>query len=135
MKKLIKHRLEDVFEAWSDGLGYLIGDELNSYYTFFTVILAECAYLWAFYEKEIAMPFTVILFGYALNVIIGAVLKSWFEGSKIEVKCAAILIASTALAITIRTFQLTAFVEFFPEIVRFISGLFTNKFFGYFLNS
>ena len=73
MKKLI--------EKWNRGCHFLIEDDLISYYTFFTVILAECSYLLAFHETEIAIPFTLILLGYIVNVIGTAWLKGIVEGS------------------------------------------------------
>lgn len=74
----------DLIESWIDGLGYLIADDLISFYTFFTVILAECSYLWGFHEVSIAIPFTIILLGYMINVIVFAFLKGRSEGTKLE---------------------------------------------------
>lgn len=158
MKKLIKGRLEDLLEMWSDGLSYLITDDLISFYTFFTIIFAECAYLWAFYEVEEAIPFTIILLGYVLNVIVGAVHKSWYEGEREEVGCTilyvvvfvvlfiigcffnawlsitmtAIPFAITAVWIKVRVFQDTDFRAHPSRILRHISTLFANKLFWLF---
>lgn len=77
MKKLIS--------VWLNGWKYLFSDEgLNSFYTFFTVIFAECAYLWAFYEASVAIPLIAILLGYVLNVILTAKVKGDQEGTKWE---------------------------------------------------
>lgn len=76
MKKLI--------ENWMSGLSYLIFDDHISFYTFFTVILAECSYLWAFHEIAVAIPITVMLFGYIINLIVFARLKGNNEGTRKE---------------------------------------------------
>ena len=73
--------MKKILEKWKRGCHYLIEDDLISYYTFFTVILAECSYLWTFYEAEIAVPFTLILLGYIINVLGTAWLKGIVEGS------------------------------------------------------
>ncbi len=80
----MKNLIENLLDNWAGGLIYLITDDLISFYTFFTVILAECSYLWAFYEFEIASPITFILLGYILNVIVFARLKGNAEGTKLE---------------------------------------------------
>lgn len=71
----MKNLIENWLENWTDGLSYLITDDLISFYAFFTVILAECSYLLAFYEFTVSIPITVILLGYMLNVIVFARLK------------------------------------------------------------
>ena len=158
MKKLIANWLEEACEMWGDGLSFLITDDLISFYTFFTVIFAECAYLWAFYEEAVAIQFTVILLGYVLNVIVGAVLKSWHEGERKEVYCAilyvlifavlfaigcffnvllsitmtAIPFVITLIWINVRVFQDTIFVGYNSKIVTLLSNLFANKAFWLF---
>ena len=76
--------MKNLIESWIDGLSYLITDDLISFYTFFTVILAECSYLWGFHEVSVAIPITVILLGYMLNVIVFSFLKGCSEGTKLE---------------------------------------------------
>lgn len=76
--------MKNLIGNWLDGLSYLINDDIISFYTFFTVIFAECSYLWAFHESTVAIPITVILLGYMLNVIIFACLKGFTEGTKLE---------------------------------------------------
>ena len=71
----MKDLIENWLENWMDGLSCLITDDLISFYAFFTVILAECSYLLAFYEFAVAIQITVILLGYMLNVIVFARLK------------------------------------------------------------
>lgn len=77
MKKLI--------EAWEFGTKCLFDDGTISFYTFFTVILAQCCYLWANYEKQTALPLTLILLGYMLNVFVCAWFKGIWEGEKKEI--------------------------------------------------
>ena len=77
MKKLIVE--------WKRGVGCFFGDNLISFYTFFTLIFAECVYLWVFYEKNLAITFIAILLGYVLDVIVCAWYKGSHEGTIIEV--------------------------------------------------
>lgn len=79
--------MKDLFESWMDGLGCLIDDDLISFYTFFTLVLTEISYLFAFQPLEVAKPLSLIFFGYMLNVIICAVVKGNFEGTKLELIC------------------------------------------------
>lgn len=74
---------QNLIDVWLDGFDSLTGDRI-SFYTFFTVILAECAYLWGFHEASVAIPITVILFGYMLNVIVFSRLKWKLRGPKSE---------------------------------------------------
>lgn len=74
---------QNLIDVWLDGFDALTGDRI-SFYTFFTVILAECAYLWGFHEASVAIPITVILFGYMLNVIVFSQLKWKLRGPKSE---------------------------------------------------
>ena len=76
--------MKNLIENWNNGLHYLITDDLISFYTFFTIILAECSYLLGFYEFADAIPITIILLGYMLNVIVFARLKGNAEGTKLE---------------------------------------------------
>lgn len=155
MKKLIGEWLEEVVDMWTDGVSYLFGDAVISFYTFFTLIFAECAYLWTFQEKSLAIPFSVILLGYVLNVCVWALFKGWHEGERKELVFTIIYVADfvvlfaigcfinfwlsviltiipfaiTALWIAIREFQICIFVGPHPKIVMLISKLFMNKIF------
>ena len=147
MKKLIG--------GWKRGLGYFFQDELISFYTFFTLIFAECAYLWAFHEETWAFCLTVMLLGYVFNVIVCAWLKGASEGTKLEVgftfyysfafvmmfaagclfnaKMTIILtvipFGITALWIGIREFQVCNFYGFSKPIML-IKKVFNNKIFN-----
>lgn len=144
-----------LFESWKGiGINYLVEDDLISFYTFFTVIFAECAYLWAFQSKTIAATFTAILLMYIVAVLVFAWLKGCFEGSKREPYIAKLYVISllaifligclintcislvlTAIAfgvtflwINIRTFQDTQLMGY-HGIVGAISKLFNNTVF------
>ena len=149
MKKLI--------ENWNNGLHYLITDDLISFYTFFTIILAECSYLLSFHEFADAIPITIILLGYMLNVIVFSRLKGNAEGTKLElvfsilyvtvfvtlfvigcffnlaisITTTAILFGVTALWIVIRNNQDTFYYlpDGLPKITYLINNLFGNKIF------
>ena len=84
--------MRNFIENWKDGWGCLIGDDLISFYTFFTLILAEISYLFAFQPLSVAKPLALIFFGYMLNVIICAVTKGNFEGTKFERICSIIYV-------------------------------------------
>lgn len=147
MKKLIGE--------WKRGVGCFLKDNLISFYTFFTMIFAECAYLWPFHEETWAFCLTAILLGYVFNVIVCAWLKGVCEGTKLEAaftfyysfafvmmfaagclfnaKMTIILtvipFGITALWIGIREFQVCVFVGA-AKAVMLIGKLFKNKIFN-----
>ncbi len=67
--------MKKIIETWKCGWVYLLTDDLISYYTFFTIILAECCYLFAFHEKKTSLVLGAILIGFILTVLITARLK------------------------------------------------------------
>ena len=77
--------MKNLISNWKTGLCYLFSDDLISFYTFFTIILAEFVYLRIFCVDPIIMPFTIILTGYVINVLVCALLKGYFEGCILEV--------------------------------------------------
>ena len=149
--------MKNLIENWNNGLHYLITDDLISFYTFFTIILAECSYLLSFHEFADAIPITIILLGYMLNVIVFARLKGNAEGTKLElvfsilyvtvfvtlfvigcffnlaisITTTAILFGVTALWIVIRNNQDTFYYlpDGLPKITYLINNLFGNKIF------
>lgn len=149
--------MKNLIENWNNSLHYLITDDLISFYTFFTIILAECSYLLGFYEFADAIPITIILLGYMLNVIVFARLKGNAEGTKLElvfsilyvtvfvtlfvigcffnlaisITTTAILFGVTALWIVIRNHQDTFYYlpDGLPKITYLINNLFGNKIF------
>lgn len=147
--------MKKFFENWKGiTVNYLIEDDLISFYTFFTVIFAECAYLWAFQTTGVAIGFTFVLLAYIANVLVFAWLKGCFEGSNQELTIArlyivgfvvifiigsvinfwlnllltAIAFGITFLWINIRTFQDTQLMGY-SGIVGAISKLFNNTVF------
>lgn len=77
--------MKNLINNWLSGLSYLLSDDLISFYTFFTIIFAECVYLRIFYTASIVVPFTIILLGYIVNVIVCALFKDAFERTRIGV--------------------------------------------------
>lgn len=76
--------MKGLFDSWRGGWELLIDDELISWYSYFSIVLAEIAFLWGFLP-DIAMPFTILLGASILNVIIMGFLKGAREGAKEEV--------------------------------------------------
>ena len=72
--------MKTMLNTWRCGLSYLIFDDLISFYTFFTVIFAECAYLFAFCNLNTAIKFGAILISYVAIALLTAWIKGWFEG-------------------------------------------------------
>ena len=66
-------------KKWEFGSYALICDDHISYYTFFTIVLAACSYVWVYQKIEVAIPLTLIMLGYIANVIITA----WLKGTGI----------------------------------------------------
>ena len=77
--------MRKLFQTWKSYFDYLIEEDvIISYYTFFTVIFAECAYLWAFHAKLVPIGLTVVLFAYIVNAIVFSCLKNIYEGERQE---------------------------------------------------
>ena len=105
--------MKKFFENWkSVAINYLIEDDLISFYTFFTVIFAECAYLWAFQSKFIAVGLTIVLLGYIANVVVFAWFKGCHEGSKAELAIARLYIVGFAII-----FIIGCFINFWLNLV------------------
>lgn len=143
--------MRNFFDNWLRGVSYLITDDLISYYTYFTMVLAEVAYLWGSFPK-LALPFTCILIASILNIVVSSLFKGRYEGTKREVICArayvitfislfiiglffnplasvilfATPIITTALWIMIRNFQDSVYFGPIPKIIKFIGKLFRN---------
>lgn len=143
--------MSDWFKDWTSCLELLLGDDLISYYAFFTTILAEIAYLWAF-KSNVAGMFTIILLGFIANVIVTAFVKgylirtrksnivssiayiliylglfawgAYYAGLKTSAILTAIPFAVSFLFVNIRFFQITIF----PTDMKIQCKL--SKFFG-----
>ena len=76
--------MKNLVNNWKTGLVYLFTDDLISFYSFFTIIFSECAYLRFFTNQKMEL-FTIILIGYIVNVIVCAFFKGYWEGTWLEV--------------------------------------------------
>ena len=76
--------MKNLIDNWKAGLSYLFTDDLISFFSFFTIIFSECAYLRFFTTQKMEI-FTIILIGYVVNVIVCAFFKGFWEGTRIEV--------------------------------------------------
>lgn len=149
--------MKRLIEVCFSGIQYIIGDDLISFYAFFTTLFAECSYLWAFHPTSIAIPFTIIFIGYIVNVIVMGWLKGTWEGERIEVAFSVlyaviavgifvagcvvhvkmnicltlIALAVTGLSIAIREEQDTVWLDMgytkLHKIGYFINSIFRNK--------
>lgn len=145
--------MKHIASMWQVGWLYLFGDDLISFYTFFTIIFAECAYIRAFYPGNIANAFTFVLIGYVVNVIICTILKGFYEGENIELLfsisyviafCFLLVIGCfinamlsiiltiipliiTALWIVIREQQNTLYLWYDDKLILHINKVFENK--------
>ena len=116
MKKIVRY--------WMNGLTILIGDELISFYTFFTIIFAECAFLWSHFSKEVAKPFTIILLLYILNVVVCAFFKGTWENTRTELIASIVyVIIFVALFIIGCTFNvvLSIVLTVIPLVITFVN--------------
>ena len=79
--------MKRIFTTYKYGIGYLLSDELVSFYAFFTMIFAGCSWLFANCNLSDALMLVVIMLGYVANTM----LLSWFkgntEGTRQEVAC------------------------------------------------
>lgn len=140
MKKLNNTWIEKALDMYTDGLGYLFGDSLISFYTYFTLVFAECSFLWAFCAKSLSVPFTLILLGHALNIVITAWLKGYFEGQRREFifsilywvdfialfVIGAIFNINVSIILTFSPFAITALWLFALDIINFEIHLFSG---------
>lgn len=77
--------MEKLISKWKQGWRLLYSDDPVSFYTFFTIIFAECSYFWAFQPAEFSVLFNVVLIGYVINVLLSALGKGLFKGTPAEV--------------------------------------------------
>lgn len=97
MKKAVRN--------WTKTLkNFLLEEDAISFYTFFTILLAECAFLWSNYSSTIAVKFTLILVAYIVNVLISAKLKGMWENDRKEVVFAIMYVVIFAIIFIIGCF-------------------------------
>lgn len=75
--------MRTLIDTYLDSVSYLFEDDLISFNSFFTVILAECAYLWVFPHAN-ALGLTIVLLAFILNVLVFGNLKGRFVYTRIE---------------------------------------------------
>lgn len=69
---------KNYFNTWKEGFSYLLSDDLISFYSFFTIIFAECIYLKVFCSNSsVAIPLIIVLLSYIVNIIV----SSWLIGN------------------------------------------------------
>lgn len=143
-----------MLRTWLDGFSVLVDDDLISFYTYFTMVLAEIAFLWSFFP-DIALPFTILLLLSCINIVVTSYLKSSFASTKKDVAIvleyrlsfvvlcgigcffnwfASIVLFAIPLIITgfwivIRNFQDTIFCYDTGKLITAISKMFQNKVF------
>lgn len=142
-----------LYESWTTGVGYLISDDLISYFIFTTTAIAEALFFWAF-GYETALAFTLILYGCVMNVYVNSfwggyvagcneklrIVTYWlvylilfvlgcFVNFAITVAVFAILFGVTGLWINLHQFQICAFGAGFPKFIYKIANLFENQIF------
>ena len=140
--------------TWLDGFSVLVDDDLISFYTYFTMVFAEIAFLWSFFPN-IALPFTILLILSCIGILVTSYLKSSYESTEKDVPItlgyripfvilcgigcffnwfASIVLFSIPLLITgiwivIRNFQDTIFCYDTGKLITAISKMFQNKVF------
>lgn len=73
--------MKKIVDAWIDHALQLVNDDLNSYYTYFTIVFAEIAFLWGVFPK-LAVPFSYILLASVLNIFVSLYLKCCYKNTK-----------------------------------------------------
>ena len=76
--------MKKILSAWKYGYSYLFGDDLVSFYSFFTMIFAGCAWLFSYQDLSVAIPLTIVMLGYIANTVLFSWLKGNTEGTRRE---------------------------------------------------
>ncbi len=77
--------MKKICTAYKLGAGYLLSDENTiSFYVFFAMIFSGCAYFFYSCEFATAIPLTIVMLGYVVNVILFSWLKGNMEGTRLE---------------------------------------------------
>lgn len=106
--------MKGLLQKWDMGVSYLYADDLISFYAFFTIIFAECAYLRSSCPENVANMFTIILLGYVGNVI----LCSWGKGV-CEIKEGQLAMSICYVMITVVLFVLGCIIDIKMNIALF----------------
>lgn len=115
--------MRKLFQTWKAHFYYLIEEHIISYYTFFTVIFAECAYLWAFHTKFISIGLTIVLLAYIGNVLVFSWLKSFNEGERKELIMARLYVVGFIVIFIVGcfiNFWLTVILTLIPFVITYL---------------
>ena len=104
--------MEKLISKWKQGWRLLYSDDPISFYTFFTIIFAECSYLWNFQPIFVSVPFNAILIGYVINVLLSTLSKELFRGTKKEVVFTVVYLLTFVIL-----FTMGCFVNIFINII------------------
>lgn len=106
--------MKGLLQKWKMGISYLCADDLISFYVFFTIIFAECAYVRSSCPEDVANMFTIILLGYVGNVL----LCSWGKGV-CEIKEGQLAMSICYVMLTVGLFVLGCIIDVKMNIALF----------------
>lgn len=115
--------MKKIVGFWKNGIDELINDETISFYTYFTIIFAECAFLWSQFSLSIAVPFTIIFFAHVINVIVFAWFKGFKGNQRTDVICSILYVSIFFMLFIIGcifNILISIIVTIFPIIITFI---------------
>lgn len=123
-------------KIWWEGFYYLLDnyydcDDVISFYTFFTIIFTQCAFLLGFFSTSISLPFTLILLGYVANVLILGKFKKNCEFTKLEMIFARLYILTFVILFLIGCFiniKLSIIVTILPFSITILEIRLVNKY-------
>ena len=76
--------MKKIFKPFVDGVVLLWMEDMLSFYTFITIVLAECVWLYGFAPIKLANTLIIILLVSIINLVINACIIGEFEGTIIE---------------------------------------------------
>lgn len=115
--------MKKLFQTWKARFDYLIKEHIISFYTFFTVIFAECAYLWAFHTKFISIGLTIVLLAYIANVLVFSWLKSFYECERKELIMARLYVVGFIVIFIVGcfiNFWLAVILTLIPFVITYL---------------
>lgn len=115
--------MRKLFETWKVYFSYLLEEHIISFYIFFTVIFAECAYLWAFHTKFISIGLTIVFLAYIANVLVFSWLKSFYEGERKELIMARLYVVGFIVIFIVGCFihfWFTVILTLIPFVITYL---------------
>lgn len=77
--------MKKILSAYKLGAGYLLSDDdLVSFYVFFALCFSACAWLFSACELATAIPLSIVMIGYVVDVVLFSWLKGNAEGTRLE---------------------------------------------------